>query len=105
MGAQFSALTLTSGGTARRPRSTKAAVMELLRPNKSWPGSLGVWDTSPEQRWSKQNSLARTWRMLDAAARQSGSSLAQFLSSEESLVGLARNLKRPLPSTPPISTP
>lgn len=31
--------------------------------------------------------------MLDAAARQSGSSLAQFLSSEESLVGLAPQLE------------
>ena len=93
MGAQFSALTLTSGGTAKAATQYKAAVMELLRPNEKLAGLIGRLGYESGTAMVKQNGLARTWRMLDAAARQSGSSLAQFLSSEESLVGLAPQLE------------
>ena len=88
MGAQFSALTLTSGGTAKAATQYKAAVMELLRPNEKLAGLIGRLGYESGTAMVKQNGLARTWRMLDAAARQSGSSLAQFLSSEESLANL-----------------
>ena len=93
MGAQFSALTLTSGGTAKAATQYKATVMELLRPNEKLAGLIGRLGYESGTAMVKQNGLARTWRMLDAAARQSGSSLAQFLSSEESLVGLAPQLE------------
>ena len=92
MGAQFSALTLTSGGTAKAATQYKAAVMELLRPNEKLAGLIGRLGYESGVAMVQQNGLARTWQMLDAAARQSGSSLAQFLSSEESLVGLAPQL-------------
>ena len=93
MGAYFSALTLTSGGTAKAATQYKAAVMELLRPNEKMVGLLGRLGYESGVAMVQQNGLAQTWRMLDAAARQSGSSLAQFLSSEESLVGLAPQLE------------
>lgn len=93
MGAQFSALTLTSGGTAKAATQYKAAVMELLRPNEKLAGLIGRLGYESGTAMVKQNGLAQTWRMLDAAARQSGSSLAQFLSSEESIVGLAPQLE------------
>lgn len=104
MGAQFSALTLTSGGR-RRPRSTRPRSWSCCGPTKSWPGSLGVWDTSPEQRWSSKTALPGRG---GCSTRRPGSPALRWRSSsapKSRLWGWPRNLKRPLPSTPPISTP
>lgn len=67
-------------------------MLGLLRPNeKLQPGSLGVWDTSPEQRWSRSKKQA----LPDVAdARRGGPAVSLFAGAvpqlRKSLVGLAR---------------
>lgn len=105
MGAQFSALTLTSGGTAKAATQYKAAVMELLRPNEKLAGLIGRLGYESGTAMVKQNGLAGRG---GCSTRRPGSPALRWRSSsapKSRLWGWPRNLKRPLPSTPPISTP